>query len=45
VHSHADLKARRTAPYPAFIAAGIDALIAQHHLLEWETPVIGGMRA
>lgn len=45
VNSHADLKQRRTAPYPDFIAAQIDTLIAQHSQLDWDAPVIGGMGA
>jgi acyl-CoA thioester hydrolase len=43
IHSHADLKQRRTAPYPDFIAGQIDALIALHRQLDWDAPVIGGM--
>jgi acyl-CoA thioester hydrolase len=45
INSHADLKGRRTAPYPDFIAAQIDALIAQHSGLDWDAPTIGGMGA
>ena len=33
VNSHADLKQRRTAPYPDFIAQQIDAFIEQHRQL------------
>lgn len=42
--SHADLKIRRTSPYPAHIAAQIDAILAKHQLLEWEAPVCGVIR-
>jgi acyl-CoA thioester hydrolase len=45
INSHADLKQRRTAPYPDFIAAQIDAIIAQHSQLEWDAPVCGAMGA
>jgi acyl-CoA thioester hydrolase len=45
VNSHADLKLRRTSPYPDFIAQQIDALIAQHRLLDWDAPVSGSMEA
>lgn len=45
VNSHADLKARRTAPFPDFIAAQIDAFIAQHRQLPWDAPVCGSMSA
>ncbi len=45
VNSFADLTARRTAPYPDDIAAKIDALLAQHTVLEWPAPVCGVMSA
>jgi acyl-CoA thioester hydrolase len=45
VNSHADMRQRRTAPYPDFIAAQIDALIAQHRGLSWDAPVSGSMSA
>lgn len=45
INSHADLKLRRTSPYPDPIAAQIDALIAQHRLLTWDAPVCGAMEA
>ena len=45
VNSHADLKQRRTAPYPDFIAAQIDAFIDQHRQLSWDAPVSGSMSA
>lgn len=45
INSHADLKLRRTSPYPDFIAQQIDALIAQHRLLDWDAPVCGSMEA
>ncbi len=45
VNSFADLKVRRTAPYPAEIAAKIDALLAIHQSLDWPAPVCGVMGA
>jgi acyl-CoA thioester hydrolase len=45
VNSFADMRARRTAPYPPDIAARIDAVIARHASLEWPAPVCGVMRA
>jgi acyl-CoA thioester hydrolase len=41
VHAHADLRARRTAPFPAQVAARIDVLIAEHRTLAWPAPVSG----
>ena len=43
VHAHADLNARRTAPFPAHAAARIDAFIAAHGALSWTAPVSGSM--
>jgi len=43
VNSFADLRARRTAPYPDEIAGRIDALLATHRQLKWEAPVCGVM--
>ncbi len=43
VHAHADLSARRTAPFPAPVAARIAALIAAHRALDWPAPVSGSM--
>lgn len=43
VNSHADLQARRTAPYPQHIAGQLDALIAEHSQLDWDAPVCGSM--
>ena len=43
VNSYADLKVRRTAPYPETIAAQIDAMLADHRKLDWEAPVCGSM--
>jgi acyl-CoA thioester hydrolase len=45
VNSFADLKARRTAPYPDEIAAKIDGLLARHQALEWQAPVCGVISA
>ncbi len=35
VHAHADLRARRTAPFQAHVAAQLDVLIAEHRALAW----------
>jgi len=43
VHAHADLTVRRTAPFPAQVAATIDAYIAAHRALTWPAPVSGAM--
>jgi acyl-CoA thioester hydrolase len=43
VHAHADLSLRRTAPFPAEVAAKIDGLIAAHQALAWSAPVSGAM--
>ena len=43
VHAHADLRQRRTAPFPSPVAARIDALIAAHCALTWPAPVSGAM--
>jgi acyl-CoA thioester hydrolase len=45
VNSFADLKVRRTAPFPAEIAAKIDEFFAQHEALDWEAPICGVMKA
>ena len=41
VHAHADLTARRTAPFPAQAAATIDDYIAAHNALSWPAPGLG----
>jgi acyl-CoA thioester hydrolase len=43
VHAHADLSVRRTAPFPAHVAARIDDYIAAHQALSWPAPVSGSM--
>ncbi len=43
VHAHADLKARRTAAFPAQAVAAIDALIAAQQALAWPAPISGSM--
>lgn len=45
VNSFADLRQRRTAPFPPEIAVKIDALLAQHNALDWAAPVCGLMGA
>lgn len=44
VNSYADLRVRRTAPYPEGIAAQIDALLAEHIQLDWDAPTCGAMQ-
>jgi acyl-CoA thioester hydrolase len=39
--SHADMRVRRTSPYPDDIAARLDALIEQQAALDWDAPVCG----
>lgn len=45
VNSFADLRERRTAPYPAEVAARIDALLDEQRQLGWPAPVCGIMGA
>ncbi|MBL8164885.1 MAG: thioesterase family protein [Anaerolineae bacterium] len=45
VNSYADLRERRTAPYPPEIAARIDVLLSAHQKLPWVAPVCGSMGA
>lgn len=45
INSFADLSVRKTAPYPAEIAAKIDAQLAVHQELDWTAPVCGIMSA
>jgi acyl-CoA thioester hydrolase len=45
VNSYADLRIRRTAPYPAEIAERIDVLLSAHQKLPWAAPVCGSMGA
>ncbi len=39
--SNADMKVRRTAPYPDEMAARIDGILAEHQQLDWDAPVCG----
>jgi len=41
----ADLKARRTAPFPDDMAAGIRARLAEFEALSWDAPVSGAIQA
>jgi acyl-CoA thioester hydrolase len=43
VHAHADLTARRTAPFPPQVAVKIDAWIDAHRARAWPAPVSGAM--
>lgn len=45
VNSYADLRVRKTAPYPPEIAASIRAMLEQHQALAWDAPVCGVMSA
>jgi acyl-CoA thioester hydrolase len=45
VNSFADLRARRTAPYPQVIAERIDAQVARDTALDWTAPICGVMKA
>ena len=42
--THADMRVRRTSPYPAHIARQIDALVAESDKLYWDAPVCGVIR-
>ena len=41
----ADLKARRTAPFPDDMGATMDARLAEHHALAWDALVSGAIQA
>lgn len=43
--SHADLELRRTSPFPEYIAAQIDEMIAAHNQLDWQPPLCGAISA
>ncbi|MBL8130708.1 MAG: thioesterase family protein [Anaerolineae bacterium] len=45
VNSFADMRARRTAPYPPEIAAHIDVVLSAHQALDWAAPASGIMSA
>jgi len=45
VNAFADMRVRKTAPYPAEIAAAIDRLLSTHTALPWPAPVCGVMKA
>ncbi|HTU02758.1 MAG TPA: thioesterase family protein [Candidatus Sulfotelmatobacter sp.] len=45
MNTFADLTSRRTAPYPAEIAARIQAAVAADAGLDWPPPVAGAMQA
>lgn len=45
VTSHADLDARRTAPFSAELAMKFDIVIAEQSKLDWDAPVCGIMGA
>jgi acyl-CoA thioester hydrolase len=39
--THADMRIRRTAPYPPELAAAIDAKVAEYREFDWEAPLSG----
>ena len=41
--THADLQARRSAPFPADVAATMDTLIAAHNLFDWTKAPLSGV--
>jgi len=43
--SFADLTTRRTAPFPDEIAQKIDAMLANHQILDWQPPLSGALQA
>jgi len=45
INAFADLKLRRTAPYPPEIAARIEARVAASAGMDWPPPLCGAMRA
>ena len=45
INSFADLRNRRTAPWPPEVAAKVAAAIARHSQLDWPAPLSGAMRA
>lgn len=45
VNSYADLKIRKTAPYPEQVAAQIESMLQAHLKLAWSAPVCGSMGA
>ena len=45
INAFADLKLRKTAPFPPDIAARIEAGVAASAALDWPPPVCGVMRA
>jgi acyl-CoA thioester hydrolase len=43
VHTHVDLRVRRSSPMPTAICAAIDRLLAEHQRLTWEAPRCGAL--
>jgi acyl-CoA thioester hydrolase len=41
--SHANLTARRTSPFPPYIATNFDAILAEHNQLNWISPLSGAI--
>ncbi len=42
--THADMRIRRTSPYPPEISGLIDGLVAESDGLDWEAPICGAIR-
>lgn len=42
--AHADMRIRRTSPYPEHLAAALDAMIAAHRQLDWDVELSGAIR-
>ena len=45
INAFADLRVRRTAPWPPEVAAKLAAAVAADHQLDWAPPLCGAMRA
>jgi acyl-CoA thioesterase FadM len=45
INAFADLRVRRTAPWPPEVAAKLAAAVAADHQLDWTPPLCGAMRA
>lgn len=42
--AHADMRIRRTSPYPEHLAAALDAMLAAHRQLDWDVELSGAIR-
>jgi acyl-CoA thioesterase FadM len=41
--AHADLRVRRSTPFPPSLAARLEGVLAEHAALDWEAPLSGIM--